>query len=132
MTIIEEINEQIESYHNIEIAAHNLEFIMGIRKSLSIKAYHLGVLSAKAKRQSETSIAQRKIKFFKSKLNNIKEGIGKAETIAESEIELERENESNWVGLFGGYKIILEQVNQVLSSINQDISVLRLEYKNQM
>jgi len=127
MTLIETITEQIATYNATDISAENLDYLMGIRKNLSYNAYLLGLDTARAKRQLETIKAQRKIKYFKSKVEHLKDGVGKAETLAEVEVSELREKEANTDGIYSGYKIILEQCNEVLKSIQQDLSVLRLE-----
>ena len=52
----------------------------------------------------------------------------KAETLAESEIVEYRKNEQVHQGIYDFGKIILHQVNEVLSSLQQDISQLKAEY----
>ena len=66
MNLVEHITEQIATYNATEITANNLEYLMGIRKSLSYNAYLLGLDVARAKRKLESAKAQRKIQFFKS------------------------------------------------------------------
>lgn len=134
MTLIEHITEQVATYNAMEIIPTNLEYLMGIRKNLSYNAYLLGKDTARAKKQMEAIKAQRKIKYFKHKAEGIKSGdsAAKAETFAEVEISELREQEANLDGLYGGYKIILDQCNECLKSIQQDISQLKLEYKNEL
>lgn len=132
MNITEEITDIINTYHATTIEAHNLSYLMGMRKELSIKAFELGVFTAKYKRLLEETKAQRKSLFAKKKLRFLSDStLGKAELQAESEIEEIRLNEANLDGNYIGSKIILEQCNEVISSMQQDISQLRLEYKNQ-
>ena len=131
MTLIENITEQLATYNAMEISADNLQYLMGIRKSLSYNAYLLGLDVARSKRKLESVKAQRKIQFFKSKKLHLDEGVGKAEVFAEVKISELREEEANYDGLYYGYKIILEQSNACLSSMVQDISQLRLEYKSE-
>ena len=128
--ITDKITETIKDYHVTTIEAHNLNHLMNIRKTLSVQAYELGVITAKYKRTLEEVKAQRKIAFAKAKIKHLSEGVGKAEVKATEDIELLITNEANIEGKCIGCKIILEQVNEVISSIVQDISQLRLEYKN--
>jgi len=132
MKLTENIMLIIQSYHAMEIEAHNLQYLMGMRKDLSIKAFELGRKVANYKYKKEVSTAQRKSKFAKSKLSHLSNSnLGKAELQAEAEIELLRLTEARFDGLYMGTKIVLEQCNAVISSIQQDLSVLRLEYKNE-
>jgi hypothetical protein len=61
--ITEEITDIINTYHATTIEAHNLQYLMGMRKELSIKAFELGVFTAKYKRLLEETKAQRKSLF---------------------------------------------------------------------
>ena len=130
--ITEKITDIVATYHATEIEAHNLAYLMGMRKELSVYAYELGKMTAKYKRLLEETKAQRKSKFAKAKLNHLTDTtLGKAELLAESEIEEIRMNEARFDGNYIGSKIILEQTSEVINSMMQDISQLRLEYKNQ-
>lgn len=130
--ITEKITDIIATYHATTIEAHNLAYLMGMRKELSVYAYELGTVTAKYKRLLEETKAQRKSSYAKHKLKFLDGStLGKAELLAESEIEEIRMNEARFDGNYIGSKIILEQTSEVINSMMQDISQLRLEYKNQ-
>ena len=132
MTITEKISDIIATYHATTIEAHNLMYLMGMRKELSCLGFELGVKTAQLKKLLEETKAQRKSKFAMHKLNALNGStLGKAELIAEKEIEELRTQEARLDGKYIGCKIILEQTNEVISSIQQDISQLKLEYKNE-
>lgn len=133
MNITEEITDIIDTYHATEIEAHNFAYLMGMRKELSIKAFKLGKEVANYKFHKENNTARRKSKFAKQKLIHLKGStLGKSELEAEADIEELRLKEAKYDGLYMGGKIVLEQTNEVISSLQQDISTLKLEYKNQM
>ena len=107
MTLIENITEQLATYNAMEVSAENLQYLMGIRKSLSYNAYLLGLDVARSKRKLESVKAQRKIQFFKSKKLHLDEGVGKAEVYAEVQVSELREQEANYDGLYYGYQSML-------------------------
>ena len=133
MNITEKITDIIATYHATTIEAHNLAYLMGMRKELSVYAFELGISTAKYKRLLEETKAQRKSSYARHKLKFLNGStLGKAELQAESEIEEIRMNEARFDGNYIGSKIILEQCNEVISSMQQDISQLKLEYKNEL
>lgn len=133
MTITEKLTDIIKTYHATEIEAHNLMYLIGMRKELSVLAFELGVKTAQLKKLLEETKAQRKSSYAIHKLKALENStLGKAELIAEKAIEELRTNESRLDGKYIGCKIILEQTNEVISSIQQDISQLKLEYKNEL
>jgi hypothetical protein len=133
MNITDKITSIIETYHATTIEANNLAYLMGMRKELSVYAFELGISTAKYKRLLEETKAQRKSKFARQKLNHLENStLGKAELLAEQDIEEIRMNEARLDGNYIGSKIILEQCNEVINSMQQDISQLKLEYKNEL
>lgn len=133
MNLTDEITDIIETYHNTTIEASNLVYLMGMRKELAIKAFKLGKEVANYKFHKENHTARRKSKFASKKLYYLKDStLGKAELLAEEQIEDLRLNEAKYDGLYMGGKIVLEQVNEVISSLQQDLSQLKLEYKNEL
>jgi hypothetical protein len=133
MNITEKITDIINTYHATTIEAHNLAYLMGMRKELSVYAFELGTFTAKYKRLLEETKAQRKSRFAKQKLKHLEDStLGKAELLAEQDIEEIRMNEARLDGNYIGSKIILEQCNEVINSMQQDISQLKLEYKNEL
>lgn len=133
MTITDKITDIIATYHATTIEASNLAYLMGMRKELSIYAFELGVSTAKLKRSLEDCKAVRKTSYAKNKLKHLDGNtLGKAELLAEADIEQIRFNEANFEGKYLGAKIILEQVNEVIKSIVQDVAQLKLEYKNEL
>ena len=132
MKVTEEITDIIETYHATTIEAHNLAYLMGMRKELSIKAFQLGKEVANYKYHKEVTTAQRKTLYAKKKLYYLSGStLGKADLLAEEQIEEIRLKEAKYDGLYAGGKITLDTVKDVLQSLLQDVSQLRLEYKNQ-
>ena len=132
MKTTDEITDIINTYHATTIEAHNLAYLMGMRKELAIKAFELGKEVSNYKYHKEVTTAQRKTKFAQKKLYYLQSSnLGKSELLAEEQIEDIRLKEAKYDGLYMGCKIVLEQTNEVISSIMQDVSQLRLEYKNQ-
>jgi len=128
MKITEELTHLIANYKNTSITAENLNDLMNLRKQISCKGYELGVEVARNKRSLEKAIYERKTNFYKFKKDYLGDGVTKAETLAESEIVEYRKNEQVHQGIYDFGKIILHQVNEVLSSLQQDISQLKAEY----
>ena len=133
MTITDKLTDIINTYHATSIESHNLVYLIGMRKELSVLAFELGVKTAQLKKLLEETKQQRKSTYAKEKLIALENStLGKAELIAEQKIEDIRTNEARLDGKYIGSKIILEQTNEVISSIQQDISQLKLEYKNEL
>ena len=133
MKLTEEITDIINTYHATTIEAHNLAYLMGMRKELSIKAFELGKVVSNYKYHKEVTTAQRKSLYAKKKLYYLSGAtLGKAELLAEEQIEEIRLKEAKYDGLYTGCRIVLEQTSEVITSILQDISVLRLEMKSEI
>ncbi len=66
--ITEKITDIIATYHVTTIEAHNLSYLMGMRKELSVYAFELGIATAKYKRLLEETKAQRKSSYARHKL----------------------------------------------------------------
>lgn len=117
----------ISHYKETPLEATYLSQLMSLRQELVSLGFELGLEVAKYKREFDRANFKRKINFFQLKNDNLSEGVTKAETLAEVKIKQERENEKEYESLYTGCKIILNQVNEVLSSMQQDISILKAE-----
>jgi hypothetical protein len=129
MNRIDKITELIADYNHTDITALNMNYLMTLRKDLSTLAFFFGKDVANLKRDLEQCKAQRKIDFYRIQEKHLDEGLGKSVVFAEKGLAGIRKEEGRLEGNFAGSKIILTQVNEVLSSINQDISQLKAEYK---
>jgi hypothetical protein len=105
---------------------------MVLRKNLSSVAFFFGKDVANLKRDLEQVKAQRKIDFYRIQEKHLDEGLGKSVVYAEKGLSTIRAEEGRLEGNYAGSKIILNQVNEVLTSINQDLSQLKAEYKADM
>ena len=132
MSRIDKITELIADYHNTDITANNMNSLMILRKDLSSIAFFFGKDVANLKRDLEQCKAQRKVDFYRIQEKHLGEGLGKSVVYAEKGLENIRLEEGRLEGNYAGSKIILNQVNEVLSSIQQDISQLKAEYKADM
>ncbi len=132
MSITDKLIELIQDYNSTTIEAKHLDYLMGLRKDISVRAFLLGKEVATLKRDFEACKAQRKIDFYRIQEKHLDEGLGKSVVYAEKGLSTIRAEEGRLEGNYAGSKIILEQVNQVLSSLAQDIAQLRLEFKADM
>ena len=129
MSRIDKITEFIADYNHTDITANNMNYLMRLRKDISTVAFFFSKDVAVLKRDLEQCKAQRKIDFYRMQEKHLEEGLGKSVVYAEKVLAGIRKEEGRLEGNFAGSKIILIQVNEVLSSINQDISQLKAEYK---
>ncbi len=132
MSITDKLIELIQDYNSTTIEAKHLDYLMGLRKDLSSIAFFFGKDVANLKRDLEQCKAQRKIDFYRIQEKHLDEGLGKSVVYAEKSIGDIRKQEGKLEGNYAGSKIILEQVNQVIQSLNQDVAQLRLEFKADM
>lgn len=125
--LTDKIQVLIQKYNETPLEATYLSVLMDIRQSLVSLSFELGLEVAKYKREFDKANYKRKINFFQLKNDNLDSGVTKAETLAEVQIKELRETEKDYESLYNGCKIILNQVNEVLSSMQQDISILKAE-----
>lgn len=126
------ITELILEYRSAETSAENLDYLMSIRKELAIEAFLFSKELAETKRQLEQAKAQRKIDFYTMQSQHLDEGLGKSVVYAEKGVGSVRMVEARYEGEYQGNKALLNQVNEVLSSLSQDISQLKAEYKAEL
>lgn len=129
MSHIERITELISDYNQTTIITEHLDYLMNLRKEISVVAFFLGKEVANLKRDLEQAKAQRKIDFYRVQEKHLAEGLGKSVVYAEKAISNIRQAEARLEGEFAGAKIILLQANEVLTSLNQDLSQLKAEYR---
>jgi len=132
MSVTDKIIDLVQDYNSTTVEAKHLDYLMGLRKDISIRAFFLGKEVALLKRDFDAKKAERKISFYRVQEKHLDDGIGKSVVYAEKGIGAIRKEEARLEGNYMGSKIILEQVNQILSSIAQDISQLKAEYKADM
>lgn len=131
MKLTDQINNFIDQYSTTALEAENLGTLQELRKELVCGGYKLGLECAKAKRGFDAAYAKRKIEYFRSKEFHLKDNTGVvAETKAERDIEHLRDEEKTLEGTYGAYRIVLTQVNEVVGSLTQDISILKTEKIN--
>jgi len=123
----DKIQVLISKYKETPLEATYLSQLMDIRQNLVALGFELGLEVAKYKRNFDRSNVKRKINFFRLKNTHLDEGVTKAETLAEVQLQQLRETEKTNESLYYGTKIILGQLNEVLSSMAQDISILKAE-----
>lgn len=128
--LTDKIQILIQKYNETPLEATYLSVLMDIRQNLVSLSFELGLEVAKYKRNFDKANVRRKINFFRLKNTHLNEGVAKAETLAEVQLQQLRETEKDYESLYNGCKIILNQVNEVLSSIQQDISILKSELNN--
>lgn len=125
--LTDKIQVLIQKYNETPLEATYLSVLMDIRQNLVSLSFELGLEVAKYKRNFDKANVRRKINFFRLKNTHLNEGVAKAETLAEVQLQQLRETEKEYESLYNGCKIILHQVNEVLSSLQQDISILKAE-----
>ena len=128
--ISKEIQELIAKYRKTPLEATYLSKLMDIRQNLVALGFELGLETAEYKRLFDSANYSRKISFYQFKSDSLSEGVTKAETLAEVKIKDLRESEKTYESLYYGCKILLGQLNEVLSSIQQDLSILKSELNN--
>jgi hypothetical protein len=126
------ITELIQEYRAAETVAHNLDYLMSIRKELAIEAFLFSKELAETKSLLEQAKAQRKVDFYTIQAQHLDEGLGKSVVYAEKGIVSVRVAEARYEGEYQGNKAMLNQVNEVLSSLSQDISQLKAEFKAEL
>ena len=130
--MIEKITELIEEYRSADTVAENLDYLMSIRKELAIEAFLFSKELAETKQLLEQAKAQRKVDFYTMQSQHLDEGLGKSVVYAEKGVRSVRVREARLEGEYQGNKAILNQVNEVLSSLQQDISQLKAEFKAEL
>lgn len=130
MRTTEKINEIINSYSLLLLEANNLPVLVDLRKDLVVLSYDLGREVAEYKIAFDSAYARRKISYFQAKQTHLSGSLGKAEVLAEVEVAELRKEEKENEGLYSASKIVLNQVNEVLKSMQQDISLLKQELGN--
>lgn len=131
-TMLDRIALIIESYGDLTVESSNLGLLMQIRKELSVESFKYGVTVAEARKEYESVKGLRKVSLYGAKQSRIEDGIGKAETYAQSEVSELTYTLSVATGIYYGSKTILEQINAVLDSIKQDIAQLRQEERGSL
>ena len=119
-------------YRAAETVAENLDYLMSIRKELAIEAFLFSKELAETKQLLEQAKAQRKIDFYTMQSQHLDEGLGKSVVYAEKGIRSIRAAEARLEGEYVGNKTLLIQVNEVLSSLQQDIAQIRAEYRAEL
>ena len=130
--MIEKITELIEEYRSADTVAENLDYLMSIRKELAIEAFLFSKELAETKQLLEQAKAQRKVDFYTMQSQHLDEGLGKSVVYAEKGVRSVRVREAQFEGEYQGNKVMLNQVNEVLSSLQQDISQLKAEFKAEL
>jgi len=122
----------IDWYHGLtQVEPIHLHHLMIARKNLSCISYNMATELDQKCKDFYLSNGSRKINTVKSEVKYLDEGISKAKVIAENENTELREFEAVAEGEFRGSRIVLEQLNQVIQSMNQDIAYLRKEYEQE-
>lgn len=107
--------------------------LLRIRKDLSCLSLDLAKSTGKYQRDFKNAEAKRKTQYFFKKRECIqlqKMKIGEAETEAEVETSDLRISAATNEGLYSTGKLLLSQCNEVLKSLNQDISIIKKEYES--
>ena len=130
--MIDKITELIEEYRSADTIAENLDYLMSIRKELAIEAFLFSKELAETKQLLEQAKAQRKVDFYTMQSQHLGEGLGKSVVYAEKGVRSVRVAEARYEGEYQGNKVMLNQVNEVLSSLQQDISQLKAEFKAEL
>ncbi len=127
--IIERIQKALEWYelHHSKADIHKL---LVFQDKLSLLSCNLAEMVAKSKGSAVGAYFERKYVFSVNKMSfiNSKEGVGKAETMAETSIKAEREREVAALEYSEGLRLLLSQLNRVLSSCQQRISFAKSEW----
>lgn len=131
LEIIEKITEQINRYENIYKTA-NIDILLNAQDWFCIQNYSLASMVADFKENYNNSYYIRKISIAQSQQAMINEGFSKAKAEPKSLIENKKkiENELEFQSTAYRLEILLKQVNVLINSIQQRISVLKKEQIN--
>lgn len=129
--MLEEIKKNIEWFHD-NAKSNNIEGLIHVRSRLSTQSYYLAEMAGEAVKGYHEVYYLRKTNFFRAKKNAIDEGkgVGVSETIAEGKIVDYRQREATMEGLKDQYRILLNQINEVLNAMASHINYLKSERTN--
>lgn len=122
-----EVKEIIKAYEQLDTSEPiNLPKLLNLKKELSIATFNLSVKCGSFGRDFYKCEQDRKVTFYKSKLEAIESGesAAKAETIAETKIGELRAKEALNEATYRGLKEIINSVTHVLATMSKEIDNL--------
>jgi len=128
-----EIFEKIESiivwYNRLAKGFQDIQCLIDVRRKLATYSYNVAEITGNLKIDFDNAIFTRKNEFAKAKSKLMKEGFSGTEAEAKAEIQIEeiRRIESSLSGSYSKSKLLLSQINEILSTLNQHIAYLRSE-----
>jgi len=145
-TVIDQIFELKSEYHNIKdmidlssADGQELDFqpmyypdLLRIRKDLSCLSLDLAKATAKYLREFSKTKARREYAKYIEQRKLMAQGVKVTQADAQAKQATcdTLESEAVSEGLYKTGNMILKQVNEILSSVKQDISVIRKEYES--
>ena len=126
---LEKIKKLIYWYYNLPKNYVNIAVLMEARKKLAVHCFELAEVTGDMKMSFDNSYADRKIAYAEKKVELMNDGMSgtAAEARANSEISKSIRQEKEFEGAHSRCRLLLTQANEVLSCLNQHISLLKLE-----
>lgn len=127
---IEKIEKLLSWYQNNSTKA-NIYSLLEFQDKLALLSVTLAEITAHGKGEALGSYFDRKYSFSVNKMSFINggESIGKSETMAESSIKEQRDKERQDIEYSEYLRLMLAQVNKVLSACQQRISFAKVEWE---
>ena len=131
---MEETIKTIDGLLKTWVYIRNTQDINGMLKTqenLSVYSYHLATIVADMSLEHNMSYVARKYQTAKHKNRNRSDGlnVSDSDSKAEEEIQYLRDKEMNDLHNYEMCKLKLQQVNKILSSMQQTISFKKSEYE---
>lgn len=127
--IFSNIEKIIGWYNRIERGYQDVGNLIDARRKLATYSFSMAEITGNLKVDFDSATFARKNQFAKSKSKAIKSGSSGTEAEAKADIEIEEiaEVEASLKGAYSKAKLLLSQINEVLSTMNQHIAFLRAE-----
>jgi len=134
ITPLDRIEALKTAYEDLPHDTSDLLTVMNLKKEMSSAFWDFSKELAAAKRESEIRPTQRKAEYFTKKRHHETNGENstKAATIAECDVIELRKMESIVVGQYGAMKVLSDGTREVLSTMQQHISLLKMEKNETM
>jgi|SRR3990172_10832344 len=125
----DQITKIIEWYHNIRKGYQDIALLIDARRKLSTLSFFFAEETGEVIRSFNECYFLRKTNQAKARLDAVAEGnpAGLAESMAEYRCAEYRRHESGAEGNKDRCRLIMNQINEVLSSMSQQIAFLRSE-----
>lgn len=129
---LKDITVIIDWYNGLENDYTGINALIDARRNLSTLSFRMSVIAGTIFKEYHDAYFKRKTNFYRAKLEGIekKKSATESETYAEVDIIPYREAESIAEGSRDSVRIVMNQVNEVLSALSQQISYLKQEKAN--